>query len=401
MKLRNARSIALALVAFLALAMPRAAQAQGGGKTPDPRPFALFRDLFDTAGENHGPWVTMTWQPQLQYQWQSEGTPKNNVQPTVSWQAYTWFTPELTMNVNLALNQPSNGPAANATNDDWLAYGMAGQAGDVWLQWSDQRTGIIGGRYTAPFGIAPLVLPGVFDTNLVGNYSFGGLLGGLGTLSTGDEGLGIHALNVGFFGIDTTFMANNIFLSTPKATGPGTGGGVDSWMIGYAAENVPLLFPTLQWNVAYIQFGDGDGAPENQKGFDAGFYWQYIVDNDGSDTLDAQYWSIGPMVEYVRFWNNNGLADADAEYFTVGIVSSYGNWQTDFTWGYQSLTGSGQPNQRTQLFTANLGYNFFGPQSLVQVGYAYQDTEGQNVNHQIGLQVNFPITILEWTPFWN
>ena len=394
----NRRILLPILLALVALALPRHAAAQGGGKTPDPRPFALFRDLFDTAGDVHGPWVTMTWQPQLQYSWQSDGTPKNNLEPTVSWQAYTWFTPELTMNVNLALNQVNQGP----TNDDWAAYGMGAQAGDVWLQWSDQRTGIIGGRFTAPFGLAPLLLPGVFDTNLVNNYNFGGLMGGLGTLSTGDEGLGIHALNASFFGIDTTFMANNVFVATPQATGPGTGGGVDSWSIGYSAENVPLIFPTLQWNLSYIQFGDGRGAPENQKGFNAGAYWQYVVNNDGTDTLDAQYWSVGPLVEYVRFWNADGLADSDSEYFTVGIISNYGNWQTDFTWGYQELSGSGQASPgRTQLFTANLGYNFFGPQSLVQVGYAYQDTEGQSINHQVGLQVNFPITILEWTPLWE
>ena len=394
----NRRALLPLLLALLALALPGSAHAQGGGRQPDPRPFALFRDLWDTAGDVHGPWVTMTWQPQMEYSWQSDGVPMNNLSPTVSWQAYTWFTPELTMNVNLALNQVNQGP----TNDDWAAYGMGAQAGDVWLQWSDQRTGIIGGRYTAPFGLAPLILPGVFDTTLVNNYSFGGLMGGLGTLSTGDEGLGIHALNAGFFGIDTTFMANNVFVATPDPSGPGTGGGVDSWTIGYAAENVPLIFPTLQYNFSYIQFGDGVGAPENQKGFNAGAYWQYVINNDGTDTLDAQYWSVGPLVEYVRFWNEGGQADSDAEYFTVGIISNYGNWQTDFTWGYQELTGSGQANPgRTTLFTANLGYNFFGPQSLVQLGYAYQDTEGQDINHQIGLQVNFPITILEWTPLWE
>ena len=386
--------LALVVAAVIAL-LPSHAFAQGGGKQPDPRPFALFRDLWDTAGDVHGPWVTMTWQPQLEYSWQSDGVPKNNFVPSISWQAYTWFTPELTMNVNLSFDQV-NTPTSN---DDWAAYGEGVQAGDVWLQWSDQRTGIIGGRFTAPFGLAPLILPGVFDTNLVNNYSFGGLMGGLGTLSTGDEGLGIHALSASFFGKDTTFLNNNIFVSTPQATGPGTGGGVDSWSIAYSAENVPLIFPTLQWNIAYIQFGDGVGAPANQKGFNAGFYYEYVLNQDGTDTLDAKYWSIGPLVEYTRFWNNDGVEGADAEYFTVGVITNHGNWQADVTYGYQELEGPGAA--RTTLVTANLGYNFFGPQSLVQLGYAYQDTEGQSVNHQVGLQVNFPITILEWTPLWE
>ena len=44
-----------------------------------------------------------------------------------------------------------------------------------------------------------------------------------------------------------------------------------------------------------------------------------------------------------------------------------------------------------------IGYNFFGPQSLVQLGYAYNETGGAP-NHQIGLQVNLPINMLQYFP---
>lgn len=390
------RALLVALVALASLALPSTAMAQGGGKTPDPRPFALFRDMFDTAGEWHGPWVNMSWQPQLEWSWQSEGVPKNNFNAQVAWQAYVWFTPEVTMNVNMTFEQVETPQA----NNQWFMYGEGVTAGDVWVQWSDQRTGIIGGRYTAPFGLAPLVLPGVFDTNFVNNYNFGGLLGGLATLSTGDEGGGIHALNAGFFGIDTTFMADGIFASTAAPSGPGTGGGVDSWVIGYSGANIPLLYPTLDINVAYINFGEGIGTTAQQQGFNAGAYWQYMINNDGLDTLDARYWSIGPLFEYVHFWNNNGIQDASADYYTFGLITNYGNWQADATVGWQNLTEPGSPDQNNFLFTANLGYNFFGPQSLVQVGYAYQETAG-TIDHQVGIQVNFPIVALEYFPFWN
>lgn len=390
------RALLVALVALASLALPSTAMAQGGGKTPDPRPFALFRDLFDTAGEWHGPWLSMTWQPQLQWSWQSEGTPKNNFNAQVSWQTYVWFTPELTMNVNMSLDQVEQPQA----NNQWFMYGEGVTAGDVWLQWSDQRTGIIGGRYTAPFGLAPLLLPGVFDTNFVNNYNFGGLMGGLGTLSTGDEGGGIHALNAGFFGIDTTFMADGIFASTAAPSGPGTGGGVDSWMIGYSGANIPLIFPTLDVNIAYISFGEGVGTTAQQQGFNAGAYWQYIINNDGNDTLDARAWSIGPLFEYVHFWNNNGIEDASADYYTFGLITNYGNWQADATVGWQNLTDPTSGNQDNFLFTANVGYNFFGPQSLVQVGYAYEESAGV-IDHQVGIQVNLPINALQYFPLWN
>ena len=236
----HARTAALA-AALLASAASTTASAQYGGRTPDPRPFALFRDLLDTAGDFHGPWVTMTWQPQFQYQYQSDGTPKNNLNAQIPWQAYMWLTPEITVNVNLTLDQVGQ----PSSNDQWAFYGEGVQAGDIWIEWSDQRTGIIAGRFTAAFGLAPLVLPGIFDTNFVNNYNFGGLLGGQGTLSTGDEGGGIHALNVAFFGVDTTFMSRGIFAQPATPTGPGTGGGVDSWMIGYSGANIPVIFPNI------------------------------------------------------------------------------------------------------------------------------------------------------------
>lgn len=390
------RALIVAIAAIASFALPSTAIAQGGGKTPDPRPFALFRDLFDTAAEWHGPWLSMTWQPQLQWSWQSEGTPKNNFNAQVSWQTYVWFTPELTMNVNMSLDQVEQPQA----NNQWFMYGEGVTAGDVWLQWSDQRTGILGGRFTAPFGLAPLLLPGVFDTNFVNSYNFGGLMGGLGTLSTGDEGGGIHALNAAFFGIDTTFMADGIFASTAAPSGPGTGGGVDSWMIGYSGANIPLIFPTLDVNIAYISFGDGIGTTAQQQGFNAGAYWQYMINNDGNDTLDARAWSIGPLFEYVHFWNNNGIEDASADYYTFGLITNYGNWQADATVGWQNLTDPTSGNQDNFLFTANVGYNFFGPQSLVQVGYAYEESAGV-IDHQVGIQVNLPINALQYFPLWN
>jgi len=390
------RRVLVAIVALAAWCAPHAAFAQGGGNTPDPRPFALFRDMFDTAGEWHGPWVNMAYQPQFNWVYQSEGTPMNNLNSQVSWGSYIWITPEITVNVNMQLGQVG----APKDNDDWLMYGEGITAGDIWIQWSDQRTGIIAGRFTAPFGIAPLILPGIFDTNLVNSYNFGGLLGGLATLSTGDEGYGIHALNAAVFGVDTTFMSRGIFAQPSAPSGPGTGGGADSWMIGYSGDNIPVLFPTLQVNVSYIQFGDGSGAPANQKGFNAGGYWQWIVNGDENQTLDAQYWTIGPMFEYVHFWNNDGIDGASSDYYTVGLISNYGNWQTDVVYTQQNLSQPGQSDQNNYLISANLGYNFFGPQSLIQMGYGYQVTDGKE-NQQVGLQVNFPIVALEYFPLWN
>jgi hypothetical protein len=207
-----------------------------------------------------GPILNVAYQPQLQYQWSSNPTGNgkgiNDFYGSVALGAYMWITPELSINANVSLDQvdsPSN-------PDQWAFYGEGIQAGDIWIEWTDQRTGIIAGRFTSLFGLAPRLLPGVFDTNIVNNYSFGGLLGVQGSLSTGDEGGGIHSLNVEGFGVDTTFLSGSVITPTPKPTGPGTGGGMDSFCINYTGANIPFIFPTLQVSASYIQFGTGNGV---------------------------------------------------------------------------------------------------------------------------------------------
>ena len=390
-------ALAAALFASAALAQAPQTGRGGGGANPDVRSFALFRDLFDNFGEWHGPILNVAYQPQVQYQFSSNPTGKyqgiNDLYGSVALGAYMWITPELTVNANVSLDQ-----VQSPTNpDQWGFYGEGIQAGDIWVEWSDQRTGVIAGRFTAPFGIAPLLLPGVFDTNLVNNYSFGGLLGVMGTLSTGDEGGGIHALSVAGFGVDTTFLAHSAITSTPDPTGPGTGGGMDSFCINYSGINIPLIFPTLQVSASYINFGAGVGAPVQQQGFEAGASWKYIVTGDSDSTLDAKYFSVGPLFEYVHFWDAGGVSGAWSSYYTVGVIANYGNWQTDVCATWEPNSAPGTSNTDAFLVSANVGYNFFGPQSLVQLGYAYNETGGAP-NHQIGLQVNLPINALQYFP---
>ena len=390
---------AIAAAAFASTALAQAPQTGrgGGGANPDVRSYALFRDLFDTFGEWHGPILNVAYQPQLQYQWSSNPTGNgkgiNDFYGSVALGAYMWITPELSINANVSLDQvdsPSN-------PDQWAFYGEGIQAGDIWIEWTDQRTGIIAGRFTSLFGLAPRLLPGVFDTNIVNNYSFGGLLGVQGSLSTGDEGGGIHSLNVEGFGVDTTFLSGSAITPTPKPTGPGTGGGMDSFCINYTGANIPFIFPTLQVSASYIQFGTGNGAPVQEKGMDIGFSWQYVIDGSPDSTLDAKYFTVGPLFEYAHFWDEGGNAGAWSDYYTFGIIGNYGNWQSDVAITWQPEWDPTTGNDNGLLVSANLGYNFFGPQSLVQIGYAYNDSGGQ-IDHQVGLQVNLPINMLQYFP---
>ena len=153
--------------------------------------------------------------------------------------------------------------------------------------------------------------------------------------------------------------------------------------------------------MSYIDFGTGIGADANQKGLSAGFNWQYVVNGDATQTLDAGYVSIGPLFEYVKFWNVDGVQDASSDFYTLGIIGNAGNWQSDvaLTWNNTSAT-SGAPSYDNFLASASLGYNFFGPQSLVEFGYAYQVQDGK-IDNQVGVQVSFPINALEYFPLWN
>ncbi|MBL9147366.1 MAG: hypothetical protein JNM94_01600 [Phycisphaerae bacterium] len=390
----NAR-IAIAAVVAACAAAPQALAQQNPQAKSDRRAFTRIADLFADFDGWHGPVMNFGIQPQLSWTY-SEANDTNVVTGSLAMSSYTWITPTLTTVVNLSIDQVRDPDPGETLVFNGEGFGVD----DLYFNWSDQRLGLQGGIFTVPFGFSWNTLPGVFDGEFVGDYQFDGRVGALGLLSTGNDGGGVHALQFGAFTIDGSFLSKTVLYDSGPAQTDGVVGGDDgaSWLVSYTASDVPLLYPSLNYQVSFLsQSSAGDGGPR-ENGLSAGLNWTIPIIDDVMSTVDGKFFSIAPSFEYVHFWDWQGVDGANADYFTPGVTFAYGDWEVDLAATWRN-TDDGFGNESDDLLlSATLGYTFFSPQVQMQVGYAYQEVGGVD-DHLVGVQVNMPINVLSYALF--
>lgn len=368
---------------------------QSAANRADRRAFARINDLFADFDGWHGPVMNLGIQPQLSWTY-SDNDDTNVVTGALAISSYTWITPTLTAVANASLDQVQDPNPGENLYFDGQGFGVD----DLYLNWSDQRVGVQGGIFTVPFGSAWRYLPGVFDTDFVGDYQFDGRVGAIGLLSTGNEGGGVHQLQFGAFTIDGSFLSKTVLYDSGPAQTDGVVGGDDgaSWVVSYSAREIPLLFPSFGYQVSYIsQSGIGNGGPR-ENGLSAGLNWTIPLDRDVLSTVEGRYASLTPSFEYVHFWDWNGVGGASADYFTPGLTFNYGDWELDLATTWRNTDDGGGISSDDFLFSATVGYNMFTPQVLTQVGYSYR-REGGVEDHVVGVQIGMPINVLSYHLF--
>lgn len=357
----------------------------------DFRAFNRISDMFADFDDWHGPVTNLGIAPQISWT-RDTGENTNVVTGSLAMSSYTWITPTLTTIIDLSIDQVSD-PA----RDETLIFNGEGLGlDDMYFLWSDQRVGLQGGIFTVPFGTAWNTLPGVFDTTLVSDYQFDGRVGGIASLSTGNTGGGVHELQAGIFTIDGSFLSKTVMTgSGPAETDDVVGGdGGASWVVTYAASELSLIAPSFGYQVGFISQSAATSDGPRENAISASFEWTLPLDGDTDSTVDARFFSVTPSFEYVHFADWQGVDGASADYYTPGLSFNYGDWEMDFaaTW---TNGDDGTALADAVLLSTTLSYTFFSPQTQLQFGYAYQETNGVP-DHLIGVQINMPINVLSY-----
>ncbi|MSR41024.1 MAG: hypothetical protein EXS10_03885 [Phycisphaerales bacterium] len=355
------------------------------------RAFANLADMFSDFDGWHGPVTNLALQPQIS--WTRDTLANSNVVTgSLAVTSYTWITPTLTTVIDLSIDQVADPQYGETLVFSGEGFGID----DAYVLWSDQRVGLQAGMFTVPFGFDWGTLPGLFDTTFVSDYQFDNRVGGIASLSTANDGCGIHGLQAGAFCVDGSFMSQTAWTrSGPANDGdPQPGDDGASWFVSYTATEIPLLAPSLSYQFSYISQSAPTSGLTNEKGFSGGFSWTIPLDGSVEATVESEWLSVTPSFEYVNFWDWQGVEGANADYLTPAIAINYGDWEVDFAATWRN-SDDGTDASDDVLLSATLTYNFFWPQSQIQFGYAYQDTD-DGIDHMIGMQINMPINVISY-----
>ena len=227
--------------------------------------------------------------------------------------------------------------------------------------------------FTVPFGFDWGTLPGFFDTSFVSDYQFDNRVGAIASISTGNDGGGVHGLQAGVCSVDGSFLSKTVMTSSGPANSgdPSPGDGGASWLISYTAAEIPLIAPSFTYQLSFISQSPALGTTSRENGVSGGFQWTLPLDGSVEAIVEGEFFSVTP-----------------------GLTFDYGDWELDLaaTWrNSDDLTESSDD----VLLSASVSYNFFSPQTQIQFGYAYQDTS-YGVDHMIGMQINMSINMISY-----
>lgn len=263
------------------------------------------------------------------------------------------------------------------------------------------------GKTTVPFGLAPSNAPGLFGSNFVGDYDYGGrimVLGGYDFAQALAGGTaGSHNLLVGSFFVDTTFMSATAFGEVDRTRrgdgGPGNTEGFDSYFVTYDASSVPVLPGGVNYRLSYIYNAAGLGDTGHEEGYSVGAVVPIpLAGRSALESASGKYIAINVVGEYAHFNNFGGVGGVDHNYLTGGLEGVKGQWFATATTTTRMIDDPVNGDETDHLFALSGGYNFNAAMS-VQLGYAYQEITGAS-SHVVGLQFSYDFNVTDFQSWW-
>jgi len=263
------------------------------------------------------------------------------------------------------------------------------------------------GKTTVPFGLAPSNAPGLFGSNFVEDYDFGGrimVLGGYDFAQVLADGTaGSHNLVVGSFFVDTTFMSATAFGEVDRTRkgdgGPGNTESFDSFFVTYDASSVPVLPGGINYRLSYIYNAAGIGDTGHEEGYSVGAVVPVpLAGRSALESASGEYIAINIVGEYAHFNNFGGVSGVDQDYLTGGFEVVDGQWFATATTTTRWIDDPTNGNETDHLYALSAGYNVNAAMSF-QLGYAYQEITSAS-SHMVGLQFSYNFNVTDYQSWW-
>lgn len=223
---------------------------------------------------------------------------------------------------------------------------------DLYLQYERDRYSLMGGKFTPNFGIAWDAAPGIYGTDIAGDYEIAERIGFGGSFDLGNEGNGAHTVSASVFFLDTTVLSESTFTNRGRTRlsdgGPSNTEDLTSFAVALDGEEIPALIG-LSYHVAVVRLAEGQGNDADEIG--------YVVALSHSLPLGEDL-EINPLVEYAHFQGAGGTDGLDKDYLTTGVEVAWKSWNLalSYTWRRSDLVG--QTSDDDHQFQASAGYAF-------------------------------------------
>lgn len=387
-KVMNRKQLSLLILACLVFVSPAFAQ-----DAEDP-PEASDAAATESTESEEGFYWPPRFEGELVIEVQNDYTPSsddsdaeiNNLFTTTELDLDTYFAEPFFINTHLTLEQVEDPKPGN----DCYFCELGLFVESLSANWEEDRWSLIGGKFGPNFALAWDNAPGIYGTDigeddieLAERIGFGGSV-----TVIEDETFGAHTLSGSVFFADTSVLSESYGTNRGRFRlsdgGPSNTESLESFVVALDGEIAEAL-PGFSYQVGgarqavdRVNDEDGERLPsseiDDEYRFVAAGLWALELNEDTTVT---------PLLEYVRFWNAEGIKDEDRDYLTASTLIEYQAWNVALSYTGRFIDNPDGGDQNDTLFQVSAGYLFdFGLEA--DIGYRFLDEEDIE-SHTFGL----------------
>jgi hypothetical protein len=295
------------------------------------------------------------------------------------------FTPELSLESDLVVE-----PVEEPRPGEDRYFGDTGLfAETLGLVYAAQTFSLFAGKLNPTFGVAWDLAPGIYGTDLGGDYELTERIGFGGSVGVPSEVLGEPTLTAQTFFADTTVFSRS--LGKDRGRTRLKDGGVSNTQSfeSFSATldgDLEALSESLRYQLGVERQQHGRTENEDEWGVAAAVYGGFEPDA----TIDL--WEgahLAPVGEWV-YLNDRDAKPNDVHYLTAGSALFLGPWNVAAVYTGRMTTPSRGHTFTDHAFQLSAGYQFEGG-FAIDVGYLYLENEGI-ASHGLGCLLVYDFT---------
>ncbi len=223
---------------------------------------------------------------------------------------------------------------------------------DLVAAYESERFSAFGGKFTPNFGVAWDAAPGIYGTDFAEDgYEFSERIGFGGGVTVGNERAGEHTLSASTFFLDTSVLSRSLFRGRGEVDladgGVSNTEDFSSFAVALDGGGMAAL-PGLAYHLAFIRQAGGRGDAEDERGVAVAATRPFPLGGE----LTAE-----PLVEYVRFFDADGVPGRDREFLTTSVRLGWRRWNLTLSRTGRDTDGGGVDDS-DNLFQISAGYEF-------------------------------------------